>query len=227
MILAAYTQLRLARPLGADRRRPWEKSVPQTGSPPPESAATSGTSAHKRPVQPRHRNPLVQAPDDHRAKRTPAHTPPRRAHTPQNTGGETANEEVNHPTTTPHRLKIKLAPWPTSSARPRPLVQGTQTPHHAAAHPIHAGTVAAGYRQHRSRCGSSGSRVRSHGPSDTVHCDISRPTVELPHSVARSPLPVPLHLGSDRTMGSITTLFRRFARRLGVDCPGMRLGLPG
>jgi hypothetical protein len=33
---------------------------------------------------------------------------PRRAHTPQNSGGETANEEVDHPTTTPHRLKIKF-----------------------------------------------------------------------------------------------------------------------
>ncbi|MFD9659893.1 hypothetical protein, partial [Streptomyces mirabilis] len=30
------------------------------------------------------------------------------AHTPQNTIGKAANEEVNHPTTPPHRLKIKL-----------------------------------------------------------------------------------------------------------------------
>ncbi|MFE2234939.1 transposase, partial [Streptomyces sp. NPDC059442] len=28
LILAAYTQLRLARPLAADRRRPWERPVP-------------------------------------------------------------------------------------------------------------------------------------------------------------------------------------------------------
>ncbi|MFF7987892.1 hypothetical protein ACFZDK_54235, partial [Streptomyces sp. NPDC007901] len=31
-----------------------------------------------------------------------------RAHTPQDTTRETANEDVNRPTTTPHRLKIKL-----------------------------------------------------------------------------------------------------------------------
>jgi hypothetical protein len=43
-----------------------------------------------------------------RQKEHPTHSTPRRAHTPQNSGGETANEEVDHPTTTPHRLKIKL-----------------------------------------------------------------------------------------------------------------------
>lgn len=42
------------------------------------------------------------------SKEHPAHTPPRRAHTPQNTGSETANEKIGYPTTTPHRLKIKL-----------------------------------------------------------------------------------------------------------------------
>lgn len=41
-------------------------------------------------------------------KEHPTHTAPRRAHTPQNTIGEPANEEVNHPTTPPHGLKIKL-----------------------------------------------------------------------------------------------------------------------
>ncbi len=108
LILADYTQLRLARPLAADRHQPWEKPARRTDSPPPESAAASGTSARNRPVQPKHRNPRALAPDGRRAKNHPPHTPPRRAFTQQNCGSEKENDEVNHPTTTPHRLNIKL-----------------------------------------------------------------------------------------------------------------------
>jgi hypothetical protein len=45
LILAAHTQLRPARPLAADLRRPWEKQAHRTGSPPRVSAATFGTCA--------------------------------------------------------------------------------------------------------------------------------------------------------------------------------------
>ena len=54
LILAAYTQLRLARTLTADLRRPWEKPAARpAGSPQPASAADFGTSARKPPARPR------------------------------------------------------------------------------------------------------------------------------------------------------------------------------
>ena len=61
LILAAYTQLRLARPLAADLRRPWEKPAPPARLTPPGSAADSGTSAPKPSSQPGHQNPANPA----------------------------------------------------------------------------------------------------------------------------------------------------------------------
>ena len=52
LILAAYAQLRLARPLAADLRRPWESPQPPAGSPPPGSGAGFGTSARRLPSPP-------------------------------------------------------------------------------------------------------------------------------------------------------------------------------
>ena len=45
LIIAAHTQLRLARPLVEDLRRPWERPTPARGSPLPGSAGSSATSA--------------------------------------------------------------------------------------------------------------------------------------------------------------------------------------
>jgi hypothetical protein len=109
LILAAYTQLRLARPLAADLRRPWERPTP------PDRLTPARVRRDFRHIRPKASCP-AQAPKPppprprttSRQEEHPTHTPPRRAHTPQNTGGETANEEVNHPETPPHRLKIKL-----------------------------------------------------------------------------------------------------------------------
>ncbi len=64
-------------PLDALRLEPGDDAATVTARqmrelvPPPASAATSGTSAHRPPVPPRHRNPPAPAPDDHRAARTP------------------------------------------------------------------------------------------------------------------------------------------------------------
>jgi hypothetical protein len=51
LIIAAHTQLRLAQPMAADLRRPWENSPHPAGSPPPGSAAISGTSARRPPAR--------------------------------------------------------------------------------------------------------------------------------------------------------------------------------
>lgn len=75
LILAADTQLRLARTLAADLRRPGRNPVPRTDSLPPASAATCGTSAHKPLARPEHRKPPAPAPDGHRAERTPGPHP--------------------------------------------------------------------------------------------------------------------------------------------------------
>lgn len=51
ILIVAHTQLRLARPLAADLRRPWENPPPPTGSPRPGSAEGFGTSAFTSPAQ--------------------------------------------------------------------------------------------------------------------------------------------------------------------------------
>lgn len=66
---------------------------PPTGSRPASTLGETNSAGqtHPRPSPPR----------------LPAHPPPGQLPGPS-TGGETANEEVDHPTTTPHGLKIKL-----------------------------------------------------------------------------------------------------------------------
>ncbi len=94
LVIAAHTQLRLARPLAADRRRPREKpSTPDRLTP--------------HPCPPR----LPAHPPNNRlpgpgAESLPAR--PRTATGPQSTAGATRNKEVDRPTAPPHRLKIKL-----------------------------------------------------------------------------------------------------------------------
>lgn len=83
LILAAYTQLRLARPLAADLRRPWEKPRPPDRLTP---ARVRRDFRHIRPqadcpALPEHRNPPGPVLDDHRAARTPA--PRHNVHTPR------------------------------------------------------------------------------------------------------------------------------------------------
>ena len=52
LIIAAHTQLRLARPLAADLRRPWERPAPPGRLTRPASAAGLGTSVRPSPVRP-------------------------------------------------------------------------------------------------------------------------------------------------------------------------------
>jgi len=62
LIIAAHTQLRLARPLVADLRRPWERPAGPAGSPRPGFAVGFGTSARPPCSRPAHRNPADPAP---------------------------------------------------------------------------------------------------------------------------------------------------------------------
>ena len=57
LIIAAHTQLRLARDLTADLRRPWERPAPPGRLTPPGSAADSGTSGRKPPARPGRQKP--------------------------------------------------------------------------------------------------------------------------------------------------------------------------
>ena len=70
LIIACHAQLRLARPLAADLRRPWERPAPPGLVPRPASAAGSGTSARRPPSPPARRNPANPAPAARPARRT-------------------------------------------------------------------------------------------------------------------------------------------------------------
>uniref|UniRef100_UPI00404026BB NF041680 family putative transposase n=1 Tax=Streptomyces sp. DSM 41540 TaxID=3448657 RepID=UPI00404026BB len=108
LILSVFTQLRLARPLAADLRRPWEKPTSPYRLTPHESAATFGTSARRPPAQPKHRNSRSRAQDGHPAART-ASPPHATTCTPSaNPAPQSDERRINDPTPTPHRLKIKL-----------------------------------------------------------------------------------------------------------------------
>jgi hypothetical protein len=79
LIITAHTQLRLARPLATDLRRPWERPAPPGRLTRPASAGGLGTSAPKPPSRPVHRNPANPAPagrpDRGTAAQHPATTP--------------------------------------------------------------------------------------------------------------------------------------------------------
>jgi hypothetical protein len=68
LITAAYTQLRLARPLAADLRRPWEKPAAPHRLTPHESDAGFATSGRTPPVPPAHQNQADPAPAAHPAE---------------------------------------------------------------------------------------------------------------------------------------------------------------
>jgi hypothetical protein len=75
--LAATTtaQVRLARPLTTDLRRPWEKPAPPHNPLRPASGAGSGTSAQQPAPRPVHPNPAAPAPADRPARRIAAPPP--------------------------------------------------------------------------------------------------------------------------------------------------------
>ncbi|WP_228122895.1 NF041680 family putative transposase [Saccharothrix syringae] len=78
LLLAAYTQLRLARKLATDLRRPWEKPRPTQRLSPSRIRRGFGTYVHNWPVRPVSRNPLDPARD---APRDCPTTSPRHATT--------------------------------------------------------------------------------------------------------------------------------------------------
>jgi hypothetical protein len=70
LMITVHTQLRLARPLATDLRRPWEKPTPPERLTPARVRRGFATSTRRSPLQPVHRNPPTQAPDDHPAPKT-------------------------------------------------------------------------------------------------------------------------------------------------------------
>lgn len=69
LIIAAHTQIRLLREAAAGLRRPWEKPAEPVGSPPPESAGGSGTSARTCTVRLGHQNRQLPDPAGPLARR--------------------------------------------------------------------------------------------------------------------------------------------------------------
>jgi hypothetical protein len=108
LILAAYTQLRLARPLAADLRRPWEQPTTQHRLTPARVRRGFRHLRPQLPAPPAHPNPPGQAQDDPQAANT--HPTPRHdVHTVRkNRHQTTTNEENYDPAPTPNGLKIKL-----------------------------------------------------------------------------------------------------------------------
>jgi hypothetical protein len=90
LVIACHTQLRLARPLTDDLRRPGNGPHPQGGSPQPEFAVGFGTSAPRPPCQPVHQNPASLAPDAHPG---PTTTGPRRTTPSARPANETSRSQ--------------------------------------------------------------------------------------------------------------------------------------
>ncbi|GIF09636.1 hypothetical protein Asi03nite_71740 [Actinoplanes siamensis] len=67
LVIAAHTQLRLARPLAQDLRRPWDARWHRSGSPRPGCDEGFGTSARPAAHQRVRLNPAALAPDGHPA----------------------------------------------------------------------------------------------------------------------------------------------------------------
>jgi hypothetical protein len=72
LVIAVYAQLRLARPLAADLRRPWEKPAEPNRLTPARVRGGSGTSVRRRAPQPVHPNRRVPVSGGHPAQRTAA-----------------------------------------------------------------------------------------------------------------------------------------------------------
>ena len=101
LIITAHAQLRLARPLAADLRLPWERPAPPGRLTPSRVRRGLETSARPSPAQPVRRNPASPARAAHPGRRTAAPSPPRR--------GEEGQKRCLAPgTTRTHRLNDKL-----------------------------------------------------------------------------------------------------------------------
>ncbi|MGW4649077.1 NF041680 family putative transposase [Kitasatospora sp. NPDC004289] len=70
LVIVAHTQLRLARPLAEDVRRPWERAAQPNKLTPARVRRGSGTSARLCPARSGFPNPPGPAPADHPARRT-------------------------------------------------------------------------------------------------------------------------------------------------------------
>ncbi len=79
LIITAYAQLRLARGLTDDLRRPWERPAPPGRLTQPASAAGFATSARRPRYRPAHRNPPTPAPADLAAHATSTAPPTTRS----------------------------------------------------------------------------------------------------------------------------------------------------
>ncbi len=122
LVIAAHTQLRLARPLADDLRRPWEKPALPNRLTPPGSAEGFGTSAPRPPCRPARRNPASPAPDAHPG---PTTTGPRRTTRSARPSKETSrsqpgsNERVKRQAQVRHPLRSAFRSAVTSSAPAR------------------------------------------------------------------------------------------------------------
>jgi hypothetical protein len=70
LIITCHAQLRLARPLAADLRRPWERPAPPGRLTPARVRRGLGTSARRLPGRPVHRNPASPDPAARQDRRT-------------------------------------------------------------------------------------------------------------------------------------------------------------
>ncbi|WP_219823382.1 hypothetical protein [Nocardia nova] len=93
LLLAAYTQLRLARGLAADLRRPWEKPTAPQRLTPAGAEGGFGTYAGTSPVPPGHRNP----PDQDRVDRPVTATSARHPATTCTSSPPTTRKHRNPP----------------------------------------------------------------------------------------------------------------------------------
>jgi DDE superfamily endonuclease len=93
LIITCHAQLRLARPLADDLRLPWERPPRRGGSPPPGSAADSGTSTPPCPAWPVHQTRQARPRTAPRVEEPPSRTPLRRGETTRRERTLTARRE--------------------------------------------------------------------------------------------------------------------------------------
>jgi len=105
LILAAYTQLRLARRLTADLRRPWETRTTRPAHPSPGTPRISAPTRTSRLSHERTKTNTTRTRTPNRPPQPPASHPPRRAYRHL---GNAQKEQAKHAPTTPNRLKLKL-----------------------------------------------------------------------------------------------------------------------
>ena len=91
LLIAAHTQLRLARPLVADLRRPWERPAGPGRLTP--ARVRRGTSARPPPSRPERRNPADPAPDAHPAPATDTPRPATTSAKPPNATGPSPHDK--------------------------------------------------------------------------------------------------------------------------------------